>query len=429
MIIGRYQQDIDQAFTNRLAQVLYDLYADNTMTVVVGRDARKQNFELEKTLAGALKALGANVFLLGITSSAAVSFATQAYKATFGVYISAGTKQKQFVGFKIFNGNGFKISDEQLSKVVYQFDKLLPLAPKQQVGKVFLKPYFNNEFASYIKQFSAIPYHQSIKVLADLSCGAAQEIYEELCAHLGIVAFLAAGGIDCDNINLSYQNALKTKKQNFVQISFDKNIEKKNFFDFKFVFSGDGDKLVLFDKKGKKIASDLLFALFALADGGPVVTNLFTNNAVFEFLEQNNIQFITANYGEKSIVNTMLANNCTFGGDAFGNVVFLPHGKTSCAFLTFVKFLSLWCANSALVEQILKIQLVPSKEKFFQTNQNFNMQKWQNFLADCQEFVGDGGKILSRQDRLEGWVSLFVETKDKAIMQSVFELAKQFFKQ
>lgn len=411
------------------------MFEDDTMTFVIGRDTRQCAFDIEKTLTQSLKSLGANVFLLGVTACDAVSFATRAYKATCGIMITGGLKPNGYIGFKIFNGNGFKISDEQLTSISYRFKNLSQICPKLKEGSVFYKPYFNDEYIRFLKQFVLFDNKNSIKILADLSCGSAEEIYEELCLNFGIVPHLAHKSFDCPQINRHYLQALKnTHVQKFEKVNYEGRKEViKDFFDFKIIFSGDCDRLLIFDLSGKRIENDLLFAIFCLNENSEheqfsATTNLYTNQKVFEFLQNNavNIEIAPSSISEKQLVHTMLLNKSVFGGDKFGNFVFLDIAKTSSAFLTLIKFLNILTKNPKLIKDVLALQLTPSEEREYGICDTFNFHALGEQLLIYENLLENSGKILIKQDKLLKKIYVYIESDDTSLRENVFENIEKF---
>ena len=426
---------VNEKFATKLAQVLFSVFEDNTMTFVIGRDTRQYAYDIEKTLTQSLQSLGANVFLLGITSCSAVSFATRAYRATCGIMITGGLKPNGYIGFKIFNGNGFKITDEQISQVSYRFKNLSQLTPKTKEGSVFFKPYFNDEYIRFLKQFTLFTSKNSVKILADLSSGSAEEIYEELCSNFGIVPYLAYDGFNCEKINEHYLKAQKQKLvQKFEKINYDGKKEVvKDFFDYKIVFSGDCDKLLFFDKTGKKIDNDLLFALFCVSESLDreefvATTNLYTNQNVFEFLVKSNINFEIApsSISEKNLVQTMLEKKSVFGGDKFGNFIFLDIEKTSSAFLILIKFLNILTQNPKLVVKVLSLKLVKNEERDYTICDDFDFELLGEKILIYENLLEHCGKILIRQDKLIRKIHFYIESDNELLKSKIFEDFENF---
>lgn len=437
IILGKYQKDIDSKFANKLAQVLFSVFEDNTMNFVIGRDTRESAFEIEKTLTRVLKTLGVNVFLLGVTSTGAISFATRAYTATAGIMITGSSREKEYIGFKIFNGNGFKISDEQLSAIEYRYKNMCQINPKNKEGNVFYKPYFNDEYINFLKQFCNFNKKYNYKILADLTCGSAEEIYEELCGAVGIDVFLASEGYDCESINKTYINAInRNSPQQFIKTNYDGTpIITKVFFDYKIIFDGDCDKLLIYDKFGRKIDNDILLAIFARSkitenEKKSLVTSLYTNNAILDYLKEKNIECIVLqdSISQKKIIHKMLETKSQLGGDKFGNIIFLDKCKTSDAFLTFIEFLNCLSNQPEHADEVMSLQLVDYQFKKYNINKNFDFEEFNNILLVCESSLESCGKILVKIDKVSNYIEIYLETNNNQIKKEIINILDNYIK-
>ena len=437
IILGKFNKEIDSRFANKLAQVLLSVFEDHTMTFVIGRDTRESAFEIEKTLTRVLKTLGVNVFLLGVTSSPAVSFAVRAYQATAGIMITASSRTEEYIGFKIFNGNGFKISDEQLTAIEYKYKNLCQINPKNKEGNLFYKPYFNDEYINFLKQFCHFHKTNNFKILADLTCGSAEEIYEEFCYSVGISDFLASESFDCEKINKTYLSALSRKSpQKFIKTNYDgTTTQTKDFFDYKIVFDGDCDKLLIFDKKGKQIDQDVLLAMFALAKKQQgeqfcLVTTLYTNNAILDFLKKKEIHYHILNdsISQKKLIHHMLATKSELGGDKFGNLIFLDKCKTSDSFLTLIEFLNCLSLYPSLVYEVLNIKLVEYQFNNYSIKDNFDFESFQNLISACESSLENYGKILVKMDKILNQIQVYIECDNKDLKNEIIKTINHFMK-
>ena len=89
--------------------------------VVIGKDTRISSDMLEAALVAGLCSVGADVTLLGVIPTPAVAYLVKEYKADAGIMISASHNPCEYNGIKIFNGEGYKLSDsleEQIEAIV-----------------------------------------------------------------------------------------------------------------------------------------------------------------------------------------------------------------------------------------------------------------------------------------------------------------------
>jgi phosphoglucosamine mutase len=85
--------------------------------VVIGKDTRLSGYMIESALMSGFTAVGMEVFLLGPMPTPAVAMLTRSLRADLGVMISASHNSFQDNGIKLFDPEGYKLSDEAEAKI------------------------------------------------------------------------------------------------------------------------------------------------------------------------------------------------------------------------------------------------------------------------------------------------------------------------
>ena len=80
--------------------------------VVIGKDTRLSGYMIETALVAGFTSVGMDVLLLGPMPTPAVAMLTRSMRADLGVMISASHNAYQDNGIKLFDPDGFKLSDE-----------------------------------------------------------------------------------------------------------------------------------------------------------------------------------------------------------------------------------------------------------------------------------------------------------------------------
>ncbi|HRN84702.1 MAG TPA: phosphoglucosamine mutase, partial [Hyphomicrobium sp.] len=80
--------------------------------VVIGKDTRLSGYMLEAALMSGFTSVGMDVFLLGPMPTPAVAMLTRSLRADLGVMISASHNRYDDNGIKLFDPDGYKLSDE-----------------------------------------------------------------------------------------------------------------------------------------------------------------------------------------------------------------------------------------------------------------------------------------------------------------------------
>lgn len=394
MIVGKFGEDITPKFAKKLASCIFNVFESNNMSFVIGRDSLNRSKVLEQVLIKELSLLGCKVHSLGVTTSGAISFATNFYKATAGINITASARNRNFIGFKIFNGNGYAISDEQLSKLEFLYKNNYIKNYNIEPGEIIEETNFNDAYVNFLTNhlnFNYFPYNVAI----DAGYGAGAYIAKDLASNVFKTFKLFGCDIDGENIN-EYQN-----------IDY-------SCYDFYIKLSGDCDRLEIYMPNGKKIEGDFLIAFFARVlqkknNIFTLVSNLYTNNAYFKYFDNKKIKYYICGVGEKRIVEKMLKTNSEIGGEKYGAFLNFNDLQTSDAFLTLINFFNFLCDYPQIFEEIYKIKINPQVIKKVALNDNFKSDKFLNVLSAYEALLENEGKIIVRQDKLNEMVEIFVE--------------------
>ena len=104
----------------------------------IGKDTRISSDLLEGALIAGLCSAGADVLHLGVIPTPAVAFLTIENKADAGIVISASHNPFEHNGIKIFNAEGFKLSDELENAIedIVLFNQNLSLCTGADIGRV-----------------------------------------------------------------------------------------------------------------------------------------------------------------------------------------------------------------------------------------------------------------------------------------------------
>jgi phosphoglucosamine mutase len=85
--------------------------------VVIGKDTRLSGYMIESALMSGFTAVGMEVFLLGPMPTPAVAMLTRSLRADVGVMISASHNAYKDNGIKLFDPEGYKLSDEAEAEI------------------------------------------------------------------------------------------------------------------------------------------------------------------------------------------------------------------------------------------------------------------------------------------------------------------------
>src|SRR5690606_24216530 len=93
------------------------------LRAVIGKDTRLSGYMIENALMSGFTAVGVDVFQLGPMPTPAVAMLTRSLRADIGVMFSAPHNPFADNGIKLFDANGFKLSDDAEIAIETMIDK------------------------------------------------------------------------------------------------------------------------------------------------------------------------------------------------------------------------------------------------------------------------------------------------------------------
>lgn len=134
----------------RAAAVVLTKHTAHKPKLVIGKDTRLSSDMLEAALVAGICSVGADVEILGVIPTPAVAFLVKKYGADAGVMISASHNPVEFNGIKLFNGEGYKLSDslEDEIEAIVNGDLTQYLKDGVDLGRV---TYAQNAASDYIR--------------------------------------------------------------------------------------------------------------------------------------------------------------------------------------------------------------------------------------------------------------------------------------
>ena len=320
-------------FTLRLGRAIGHLARERSQppVIVVGRDTRRSGAMLESALLAGMMAQGADVVLLDEFTTPGVSFLTAHVNATFGVVISASHNPYWDNGVKVFNGNGFKASDE-LEQQIEQ----LALDDNQDwhenglPGTVQLTRDLGETYVSHLlRAFGGPGALRGLRVVLDCANGAASYLAPEVFRRLG--AEVVALNVWPNGVNINVNCGTEGDGPQRAGLAV-----LAAMADIGFVFDGDADRCKFVDETGVERDGDYILAILArdlLAQGklagNAVVTTQMANLGLDLSLRAAGVQLERTQVGDKWVSQSMRAGGHVLGGEQSGHIILFEHGLTT----------------------------------------------------------------------------------------------------
>ena len=381
--------------------------------VLIGKDTRLSGYMLEPALVAGFTSLGLEAITTGPLPTPGVALLTNVLRCDLGVMISASHNPYQDNGIKLFNSQGYKLSDE----VEHEIEKLLHKGPNLTNAKNLGRARrMEDAIGRYIELIKlTLKKNENLlgmKIVLDCANGAGYKVGTEALFELGCEVVSIHKDPDGTNINencgamFPNKMALKTQEENA---------------DLGIALDGDADRVIFSDENGNLIDSDQILGVLALnlynqklLKNNTVVGTIMTNIGFENFLNDNNINLKRVNVGDRYILDEMLNNNYNLGGEPSGHVIMSDHTKSGDGLLTAIKIISLLKKSGKKASEFLKpFRITPYKIKNLKkiNNKILDNQSVKNSLKKIQLDLKNqyNGRLLVRPSGTEPIVRILVE--------------------
>jgi phosphoglucosamine mutase len=387
--------------------------------ILIGKDTRVSSDMLEAALIAGICSGGADVTPLGVLPTPAVAFLTVRLGAQMGIVISASHNPFEHNGIKIFDRNGYKLSDALEERIERMVDGAEP-CPKKTHGEIGRVVYDDGRGAEMYIDYLAGAANAELRglhVAIDCANGAASKTAGRLFSKFNIDFELLHDHPNGVNIN---DNCGST------HIDGLRSIVKAGGFDLGLAFDGDADRCLCVDEKGEVVDGDKMMAIMGLSmkEGGKlrnnaIVATVMSNIGFHEFAGKNGIELLCAAVGDRNVLEMMLDRGCNLGGEQSGHIIFLDDATTGDGQLAAVRLLSVICGAKKPVSELFggvpqyPQVLMNAKITGGNAAKDAIMQSpaLQEAVAREEEKLRSAGRILVRPSGTEALIRVMVEAR------------------
>lgn len=388
-------------------------------TFVVGSDTRASSDMLGAALIAGLCSVGADVIQLGVVPTPAVAYLVGKYKADAGVMISASHNPAEFNGIKLFSGNGFKLPDmleERIEDIVLDRLSVGNLPEGGEVGRL---TYADTAAEDYIRHVCSTVHYslEGMKIAIDCANGSASKTAPTLFRKLGADVHVLSATPDGVNIN---QNCGSTHMEALAEYV------KANKMDCGIAFDGDADRCLCVDELGNMIDGDMIMAICSLdlkkrgkLNRNTVVGTVMTNFGFGKFCEDNGLRFIATKVGDRYVLEEMLLEDYSFGGEQSGHIIYRDFATTGDGQLTAAQLLSMMKCEAKPLSELASVMtrypqttvnltISPEGKLAFYTDADVNAA-----IEEAKAELSQNGRILVRPSGTEPLIRVMVEGMDE----------------
>ncbi|MEE8254953.1 MAG: phosphoglucosamine mutase [Nitrosomonadaceae bacterium] len=383
--------------------------------VLIGKDTRISGYMLESALQAGLSAAGVDVLLTGPMPTPAVAYLTCALRLQAGIVISASHNPFEDNGIKFFSASGNKLSDTTENNIEKGLDAPITSMPSAQLGRARRVNDASGRYIEFCK--STFPYHldlRGMRIVVDCAHGATYHVAGHVLHELGADVVVIGARPDGLNINQQYGATHSATIQKAV---------RQHQADIGIALDGDGDRVVMSDKKGALYDGDQLLYIIAkhrqqksLLKGG-IVGTLMTNLAIENGLNKLNIPFARANVGDRHVLELLQKKGWELGGEGSGHIICVDKHTTGDGIISALQVLhAMRDSGKTLAELSRGVTLYPQQlinvkiQKGFDFHANAAIKEAQ---IKAKRDLGDRGRILLRTSGTEPLVRIMVEGESR----------------
>ena len=400
--------------------------------ILVGKDTRRSGYMIENALVSGLTAVGYDVIQIGPMPTPAIAYLTESMRCDGGIMISASHNPYEDNGIKFFDNHGNKLSlncEASIEKIFHDNERLLA---SQETGKrIGSSKRIDDVIGRYIVSIkSSFPRNLSLnglRIVLDCANGAAYKVGPTILKELGADVIVVNNNPNGYNIN---ENCGAMHPENIGQLVRDYRA------DIGLALDGDADRLVVIDEEGEVIDGDKLIGALckylnkkSLLKGNACVATVMSNKALEDYLDEDGIQLLRSNVGDKYVLEVMREKGINFGGEQSGHIIFADAAKTGDGLASALQVLALLIDSGKKVSEVLNpFELYPQILFNMKVSEKIPLEEIEgldDLLAPLRE---KGMRDLIRYSGTENKIRLLLEGKNKKDVEDGMETLKSFFK-
>jgi len=387
-------------------------------TLVIGKDTRISGYMLESALQAGIISSGVNVRLVGPMPTPAISYLVSTFKGHAGVVISASHNSFEDNGIKFFDENGEKLSIENEREIEKFAKEAYEFVHPENLGKAARISDAKGRYIEFCKNtLSEDISFSGLSLVIDSANGAAYEVAPKVFKELGAEVYSIADSPDGLNIN---------KDCGSTNINFLKDEVLSKNADFGIALDGDGDRLIIIDSNGRELDGDDILYVIAknkfeskihLGVKG-VVGTLMTNKGLEKAFNDEGIELVRSDVGDKYVLQKLNELNWTLGGEQSGHILCLDKSNTGDGIIAAIQFLqSIVVLNKTIPELLSEFKKYPqilTNVKVKDGNKVLKNKKLQKAQKKSEELLETfDGRVLIRKSGTEHKIRIMVESNSQ----------------
>ena len=392
--------------------------------VVIGKDTRLSGYMIESALMSGFTAVGMDVFILGPMPTPAVAMLTRSLRADLGVMISASHNAYHDNGIKLFDPDGYKLSDELEQEIERTIDAPSSelLVSADQIGRATRVESAQERYIEFAKR--TLPRQvrlNGLRVVIDCANGAGYKVAPEALWELG--AEVIRIGVEPNGRNIN-DKCGSTAPEALVA----KVLEVRA--DIGIALDGDADRVVIVDEKGTIVDGDQVMAVIAnswhergqLAAGG-VVATVMSNLGLERYLGSLGLTLHRTPVGDRYVVEHMRKHGFNVGGEQSGHIVLSDFTTTGDGLVSALQILSVVVASDRPVSEVCsRFERLPQllrNVRYEPGSKPLDDSRVVSAIESAKKKLAKSGRLVIRPSGTEPLIRVMAEGDNESLVTSV----------
>ena len=396
---------------------------DHRHRVVIGKDTRLSGYMLEAALMSGFTSVGMDVFLLGPMPTPAVAMLTRSLRADLGVMISASHNPFDDNGIKLFDPDGYKLSDktERSIEELIETDSSAMLARADKIGRATRVESAQERYIEFAKR--TLPRNlrlDGLRIVIDCANGAGYKVAPAALWELG--AEVIKIGVDPNGRNINHECGSTAPNALIEKV-------KEVRADIGIALDGDADRVVIVDEKGQNVDGDQIMAVIAeswhrrgrLAAGGLVAT-VMSNLGLERYLNGLGLDLARTPVGDRYVVEHMRKHGFNVGGEQSGHIVLSDFITTGDGLVSALQILAVVVSMGKPVSEVCKrFDPVPQllKNVRYAGGKPLEDARVTKAIEAGRDRLGNNGRLVIRPSGTEPVIRVMAEGDDEALVNTV----------
>jgi phosphoglucosamine mutase len=391
--------------------------------VVIGKDTRRSGYMIEFAMTAGFTAVGMDVYLLGPMPTPAVAMLTRSLRADLGVMISASHNPFDDNGIKLFQPDGYKLSDAVESDIeqLLESDLTSRLVKGRAIGRAHRDEAASTRYIEFAK--STLPRGldlAGLRVVLDCANGAAYKVAPVALWELGAEVFTI--GVEPDGFNINEKVGSTAPEALRAKV-------KEVRADIGIALDGDADRVIIVDEKGEVIDGDQLMAVIAQSwaargrlVGGGLVATVMSNLGLERYLAGIGLSLERTQVGDRYVLEAMRGKGFNVGGEQSGHIIFSDFTTTGDGLVAALQLLSVAKETGRPISEVCRrFEKVPQllQSVRFKQGKPLEHKAVTQVIDESRQRLGAGGRLVIRESGTEPVIRVMAESDDEGLVAAV----------